>query len=85
MRLLVRVPKFRCKTPTCPRKVFAERLAPLIEPWARQTTRLIEALQAIGLAPCGEGGARLAEKLSLPTSPTTLLRRIMALPNVSFG
>jgi transposase len=80
VRLLVCVPKFRCKTPTCPRKVFAERLAPLIEPWARQTTRLIAALQAIGLATCGEGGARLADKLSLPTSPTTLLRRIMALP-----
>src|SRR5215467_9195392 len=80
VRLLVQVPKFRCKTPTCPRKVFAERLAPLIEPWARQTTRLIEALQAVGLATCGEGGARLAAKLSLPTSPTTLLRRIMALP-----
>lgn len=33
--LLVCVPKFRCKTPTCPRKVFAERLAPLIAPRAR--------------------------------------------------
>jgi transposase len=32
------------------------------------------------LATCGEGGARLAAKLSHPTSPTTLLRRIMALP-----
>jgi transposase len=83
VRLLVQVPKFRCKTSTCPRKVFAERLAPLIEPWARQTTRLIEALQAIGLATCGEGGTRLAAKLNLPTSPTTLLRRIMALPDVT--
>jgi transposase len=80
VRLLVQVPKYRCKTPTCPRKVFAARLAPLIAPWARQTMRLCQALQAIGLATCGEGGARLAEKLSLPTSPTTLLRRIMALP-----
>lgn len=85
VRLLVRVPKFRCQTSACPRKVFAERLAPLIEPWARQTTRLIEALQAIGLATCGEGGTRLAAKLSLPTSPTTLLRRIMALPDVTPG
>ena len=83
VRLLVRVPKFRGKTPTCPRKVFAERLAPLIAPWARQTTRLIEALQAIGLATCGEGGTRLASKLGLPTSPTTLLRRIMVLPDVT--
>jgi transposase len=83
VRLLVQVPKFRCKTSACPRKVFAERLAPLIEPWARQTTRLVEALQAIGVATCGEGGTRLAAKLRLPTSPTTLLRRIMALPDVT--
>lgn len=83
VRLLVRVPKFRCKTPTCPHKVFAERLAPLIETWARQTTRLAQALQAIGLATCGEGGARLAARLTLPTSPTTLLRRIMALPTAA--
>lgn len=80
VRLILVVRKFRCKTSTCLRKVFAERFAPLVEPWARQTTRLIEALQAIGLATCGEGGARLAAKLSHPTSPTTLLRRIMALP-----
>jgi hypothetical protein len=79
----VRVLKFRCKTLTCPRKVFAERLAPLVAPWARQTTRLIAALQAIGVATCGEGGTRLAAKLNLPTSPMTLLRRIMALPDVA--
>jgi len=81
--LILLVRKFRCKTKACPRKVFAERFAPLIEPWARQSTRLIEALQAIGLATCGEGGARLAAKLSLPASSTTLLRRIMALPDVT--
>jgi transposase len=40
VRLRVWVPKLRCMTPTCPRQVFAERLAPLIKPWAHQTTRL---------------------------------------------
>src|SRR5207244_684393 len=80
VQLIVRVRKFRCDTVSCPRKVFAERLGPFIEAWARKTTRLREAIEAIGLSTCGEVGARLASRLAIATSPTTILRRIMALP-----
>ncbi len=80
VQLILHVRKFRCDTATCPRKVFAERLGSFVEVWARQTTRLRQAIEAIGLATCGEGGARLADRLGMATSPTTLLRRIMALP-----
>lgn len=80
MQLILHVRKFRCDTSTCPRKVFAERLGSFVEVWARQTTRLRQAIEAIGLATCGEGGARLADRLGMATSPTALLRRIMALP-----
>lgn len=78
--LLLHVRKFRCDTVSCPRKVFAERLGPFIEAWARKTTRLRLAIEAIGLATCGEGGARLADRLGIATSPTTVLRCVMALP-----
>jgi transposase len=80
VQLILRVRKFRCDTASCPRKVFAERLGPFIEAWARKTTRLRQAIEAIGLSTCGEGGARLADRLGLATSPTTVLRRIMDLP-----
>ena len=80
VQLLLHVRKFRCDTATCPRKVFAERLDSFVEAWARQTTRLRKAIEAIGLSTCGEGGARLADRLGIATSPTTVLRRIMALP-----
>ena len=60
--------------------MFAERLGPFIEAWARKTTRLREAIESIGLATCGEGGARLADRLGIATSPTTVLRCIVALP-----
>src|SRR5215469_11614307 len=80
VQLILQVRKFRCETPTCPRKVFAERLGSFVEAWARKTTRLRQAIEAIGLATCGEGGARLAERLFIPTSPTTVLRCVMALP-----
>jgi transposase len=49
-QLILHVRKFRCDTPTCPRKVFAERLGPFVEAWARKTTRLRKAIEAIGLA-----------------------------------
>lgn len=80
VQLVLHVRKFRCDSVPCPRKIFAERLGPFIEAWARKTTRLREAIEAIGLATCGEGGARLADRLAIATSPTTILRRIMALP-----
>src|SRR5712691_4304857 len=80
VQLFLRVRKFRCDTLACPRKVFAERLGIFLQAWARKTTRLREAIEAIGLATCGEGGARLADRLAIATSPTTILRRLMALP-----
>ncbi len=80
VQLLLHVHKFRCDTVSCPRKVFAERLGSFVEAWARKTTRLREVIEAIGLATCGEGGARLADRLGMTTSPTTVLRCVMALP-----
>ena len=80
VQLLLHVRKFRSDTVSCPSKVFAERLGSFVQAWARKTTRLREAIEAIGLATCGEGGARLADRLAIPTSPTTVLRCVMALP-----
>lgn len=80
VQLVLHVRKFRCDTPTCPRQVFAERLGSFVEAWARKTIRLRKAIEAIGLATCGEGGARLADRLGITTSPTTVLRCVMAVP-----
>ncbi len=43
------------------------------------TTRLSKTIEAIGLATCGELGARFAPRLGIVTSPTTILRRTMTL------
>lgn len=80
VQLILHVRKFRCETADCPRHVFTERLVPFLEPWARTTTRLSKTIEAIGLATCGELGARFAPHLGIATSPTTILRRTMALP-----
>ena len=80
VRLRLQVRRFRCEMPACPRQIFAERFAPFLAPWARMTTRLSQAIAGVGLATCGELGARLDDRLGIQTSPTTILRRIMAVP-----
>jgi transposase len=80
VQLILRVRKFRCDTTDCPRRIFVERLTPFIEPWARMTKRLSQAIEAIGLATSGELGSRFSPRLGIVTSPTTILRRTMSLP-----
>jgi transposase len=80
VQLVLRVRKFRCDPTDCPRRIFAERLTPFIEPWARMTKRLSQAIEAIGLATSGELGSRFAPRLGIVTSPTTILSRTMSLP-----
>src|SRR5713226_6718523 len=80
VQLIVHVKRFFGDTADGQRKIFTERFPTFVEPWARMTTRLCQAIEAIGMATCGEVGARLAERLALPTSPTTVQRRIMAVP-----
>jgi transposase len=80
VQLILHVRKFFCDTVECAQKVFAERLAHLVAPWAQMTTRLTQALQVIGLATCGRLGARLASHLGITTSWMTIVRRVMALP-----
>ncbi|MBA2396966.1 MAG: transposase [Ktedonobacteraceae bacterium] len=80
IQLILHVRRFFCDHADCIRKIFTERLPAFVLPWARLTVRLCEALQSVGLATSGELGTRLAERLAIQTSPTTLLRRIMVLP-----
>ncbi|MEO6888527.1 MAG: ISL3 family transposase, partial [Ktedonobacteraceae bacterium] len=80
IQLILHVRRFFCDNADCMRKIFTERLPAFVLPWARLTVRLCEALQSLGLATCGELGTRLAERLAIQTSPTTILRRIMVLP-----
>ena len=85
IRLLLTVHKFFCRNAACPRKVFAECLPELLQPASRLTTRLRETLQTIGFALNGEGGARLARRLGMPISATTLLRSLHLVPTPPIG
>jgi transposase len=74
--LSLTVRKFVCATPTCPRKIFTERLSELVQSYARMTNRLREALVALGLATSAEVSERVAPSQGMSVSAPTLLRRL---------
>lgn len=76
IRLELTVRRFFCINDYCPRKIFAEQLPSIVKRYARKTVRLNDALTLIGFAIGGEAGARVAKRLSMITSPDTLLRRL---------
>ncbi len=78
--VVAQVRRFRRLASSCPRRIFADRLPSLIAPHARKSHGLRQALEQVGFAHGGEGGARLAGALGMHTSPDTLLRLIRAVP-----
>lgn len=70
---MLSVRKFFCRVVSCPRKILPERIPELLEPSARLTTRLREAVQEIGFATCGKGGERLSPQFGMRVTDTTLL------------
>jgi transposase len=76
IRLQLTVRRFFCTNEICSRKIFAEQLPSIVNRYARKTARLNDALTLIGFAIGGEAGARVAKRLSMSTSPDTLLRRL---------
>src|SRR6266704_3118689 len=85
VRLLVQVRKGFCQVPGCARKIFAERITPFVDSFARVTQRLFQIVQVIGLATGGRLGGRVTDRLGIQTSRHTILRRIMALPTEPVG
>jgi transposase len=76
----LRVRKFFCRQPTCPRHIFTERLPSLAAPWARRTWRLTAQFLAMGLALGGAAGVRLSRHFGFLVSRNTLLRVIRRTP-----
>ena len=60
--LLLTVRKFFCPNAACPRSIFAEQFPELVPSYARLTTRLREALVALGFATSG-GRPRIRAKI----------------------
>jgi transposase len=61
----------------CSHRIFTERLPGLVQSYGRMTTRLSALLQVLGLGTGGQLGMRLAERLGITTSPSSVLRSLM--------
>lgn len=73
--------RFFCSAPSCPRRIFCERLPTVVLPAGRRTLRLNEALTHVALLVSAELGRRLLAKLGVRISPDTLLRCAKAAPS----
>jgi transposase len=80
VRLVLCVRKFFCKTTSCLRRIFTERLPKVVAPYSRTTERLTMLLRAIAFAVGGEAGARLAKRIGMRASPATLISLIRRTP-----
>jgi transposase len=76
LRLELHTRRFHCDTAHCPRRIFTERFPTVLQPHARRTLRLTQALEAVAYALGGKAGVRLADRLGMKTSRDTLLRRL---------
>jgi len=80
VRLHLRVRRFLCVAPRCPRTTFSEQLPLLALAHARRTTRMTRLLGEIGMALGGAAGARLLSILGVCASADTLLRVVRRMP-----
>lgn len=73
-----RARRFACANPTCPQRIFCERIPELAPAYGRRTVRFTKTIAALGQAASAEAAARLAHDLGLPISADTVLRILRA-------
>ena len=77
----LRVPRFLCADPSCPKVTFAAQADGLTSRYCRRSVPLTLMLAGFGLELAGRAGARLAAALGIAVHSSTLLRLVMALPD----
>ncbi|MDH6127448.1 transposase [Kitasatospora sp. GP82] len=83
--LALRVRRFTCPDASCPRRTFAEQVVGLTRRHGQVTERQRKSVADLGLALAGRAGARMAALLGIRASRSTLLRRVMELPDPVVG
>jgi transposase len=79
------IQRFRCANTNCSQRTFAEQHLAVVPRRVRRTDRLSENITEIGIALGGQAGARLAGKLRMPVSGSTILRLLRQIVLPSFA
>ena len=74
VRFHLKVRRFFCHDPDCPKVTFAEQLPQIVLPHAQRTTLAIDLLRAIAFETSAESVSRISRQLNMETSPDTILR-----------
>lgn len=76
----MRVRRFFCDNPQCPKRTFAEQLPELVLPRSRRTNRLTSMVTKVGFEVSSESGARILAWFGIEMSPDTLSRLVRGTP-----
>jgi transposase len=78
--IIVRVLRFLCTCPSCPKATFAIQADGLTSRYCRRSVPLTQMLTGFGLELAGRAGARLAAQLGITVHSSTILRLVAVLP-----
>jgi len=78
--IILRVLRFLCLDPSCPKVTFAMQKDGLTSRYCRRSVPLTGMLTGFGLELAGRAGARLAARLGIAVHSSTILRLLAALP-----
>ncbi|KZC00212.1 hypothetical protein AU375_03607 [Methylobacterium radiotolerans] len=80
VRLRLRLRRFRCANPACPRRTFSQSVGDVAVAHARRSERLRVFPRHRGLALGGAPAARMAHRLAMPVSGDSHVRLVHAAP-----
>jgi hypothetical protein len=83
--IVLQVRRFTCRNIDRIKRTFAEQVPDLTVPRSRRSLAVRGMLHGIGAALAGRAGARLAAKLSITVSRSTMLRLLRAAPVTEVG
>jgi transposase len=83
--IIVRILRFLCVSPSCPKATFAVQADGLTSRYCRRSVPLTRMLTGFGLELAGRGGARLAGRLGIAVHSSTILRLLATLPEREAG
>jgi len=78
--IVLRVLRFRCVDPSCPKVTFTVQEQGLTSRYCRRSVPLTGVLTGFGLELAGRAGARLAGRLGITVHSSTVLRLVAAVP-----
>jgi transposase len=83
--IALRVLRFLCTCPSCPKATFAVQANGLTSRYCRRSVPLTAMLTGFGLELAGKAGSRLAARLGIAVHSSTILRLLAVLPGQEAG